>query len=242
MYCVFSDVHSNFEALEEVLSAATGEGAERFLFLGDAVGYGPDPGKCAGRIKEISEIALAGNHDMAVTGRLEPAWFNPPAYKAITWTKEHLEPGLLSWLGLLEPARTYEEILLAHGSPRNPAEEYLLDSQQAAANFLAGRFRLCLVGHSHLPLIFESGRDSVKMSVPEHGTRLNLLPENRYIVNPGSAGQPRDGNAKAAYALYDPVGMTIEFRRVAYPLRVTQEKMKKAGLPAELAERLSRGV
>lgn len=246
MYCVFADVHSNLEALEAVLEAARKQGAERFLFLGDMVGYGPDPNACTRLVRDISDAAVCGNHDLAAVGRQDISWFNSIAQKAIRWTTSQLDPDAREYIESLPSELLIDSLLLAHGSPLDPIREYLLDPWAAAASFHDRTFEICLVGHSHSPLIFElesreEGPGEVALSEPAPGDILEMKPGNRYIINPGGVGQPRDGNPQAAFGMYDPDDHSFRFGRVAYPLEVTQAKMKQAGLPAQLIERLSRG-
>lgn len=246
MYCVFADVHANLEALEAVLGAARDEGVDSFLFLGDVVGYGPDPNSCTRLVREVSDAAVCGNHDLAAIGRQDINWFNPVAQKAIRWTSSRLEPDVVEYIDSLPSELLVDSLLLTHGSPLDPIHEYLLDPWAAAASFHDRSFEIGFVGHSHIPLIFrldpgEGEPGEVTMSEPEPGSTLNLEEGNRYIINPGGVGQPRDGNPQAAFGLYDPGTMTLQFRRIAYPVEETQRKMEAAGLPRQLIERLSRG-
>ncbi len=247
MYCVLADIHGNLEALEAVLTAAREAGAGRFLSLGDTVGYGPDPNACTRLVRERCDAALAGNHDLAAVGREDIGWFNEVASAAIHWTAAELEPDLATYLDSLPSELTRDSLLLAHGSPLDPVREYVTDAWSASMNFRDRQFDLCFVGHAHYPLVFSLDRcgedpGEVQLGEPGGGAVIDLLPGSRYIINPGAVGQPRDGNPQAAFALYDPGARRVEFRRVSYPLEVTQEKIRQAGLPLQLAERLSRGT
>ncbi len=242
MYCILTDVHANLAALEAVMAAASSAGVQRYLFLGDAVGYGPDPNDCVRRIKSIATAAIAGNHDRAVIDKLDVSWFNEDARRAIEWTASQLEPALADYLESLPVKLVHDSILLVHGSPRDPVEEYVQDTWTAAANFHSEDFSLCYIGHSHIPVIFEQNpAGDVSMAEPVDGTILEFKPGHRYIINVGSVGQPRDRNPDAAFGIYDPDAGVIWFLRVAYPFEETQERMRKAGLPLPLADRLSFG-
>ncbi len=242
MYGVISDIHANLEALEAVLADAHMAGADHLLCLGDLVGYGPDPNRCVSLVRGTADAVIAGNHDLAAAGRLDISWFNGAARRAIFWTAARLEPDISSYIASLPLEHRFGGTLMVHGSPRDPLEEYLLDSVAARSNFDSGDFHLCLVGHSHRPLAFMQAADGeVTMMEPGVDTLLELRDSHRYIVNAGSVGQPRDRNPAAAYCLYDPEGKVIAFRRTAYAIERTQEKMRAAGLPRSLIDRLGGG-
>jgi diadenosine tetraphosphatase ApaH/serine/threonine PP2A family protein phosphatase len=241
-YAVISDVHGNLEALEAVLADIERERPDGCICLGDVVGYGPDPNDCAARVRSLDGPAVAGNHDRAAAGALDTRWFNPLARAAIDWTIGVLTQETRRWLADLPERYEAPEFLGVHGSPRDPVEEYILDLPTSLAIFSAHRFSLCLVGHSHVPGVFvldAGGRVSAHPLLP--GESLSLDGASRYIVNVGSVGQPRDGDPRAAYLLLDTGARTAVLRRLPYAVRVTQRKMRGAGLPARLAQRLAVG-
>lgn len=242
-YLIISDIHSNMPALEAVL-----RDAPRFdavVCLGDIVGYGPDPNACVDRLRELDPICLAGNHDWGAIGRADLTIFNREARHALIWTQEELTASRLEFLRSLSPRQWLQDdaILLSHGSPTDPVWEYLVDVSSALHNFLEVAFGIALVGHSHLPLVLEWREDErrVLSHREELGTHLRLDPARRFILNPGSVGQPRDGDPRASYALLDTDQMTWCFRRVEYPVEITQERMRAKLLPQRLIDRLEIG-
>ena len=241
-HAVFSDVHGNLEALEVVLADAGQRRPERYLCLGDVVGYGPNPNECAARIRALGGAVVAGNHDLAAAGLLDTSAFSPLARAGIEWTKEILSDETRGFLAAL-PLRVEDPAFLAvHGSPRDPIEEYILDLPTALAVFSEYAFSLCLVGHSHVPGAFVLEADGTvnERSLPvSEAARLRRT--SRYIINVGSVGQPRDGDPRAAYLLLDTSARTVALHRLRYPWEVTQKKMTAGGLPAPLAIRLGLG-
>lgn len=239
---IISDIHANLAALEAVLDDARGEWDE-IWFLGDLLGYGPDPNACGALLREQKPIVLTGNHDWAVLGKLDITTFNIQARQAIEWTQGVLDEELRDFL-LAQPARLMREpFLLAHASPRQPVWEYILDSGIAAANFeqMDASTPIALVGHTHVPVLYSTtGTGGVRMAPPVYGEAISLV-GSRFIVNPGSVGQPRDGDPRAAYALLDTEDLAWEYRRVAYPIGETQQRMREEGLPERLAVRLEYG-
>ncbi|MCS6908483.1 MAG: metallophosphoesterase family protein [Anaerolineales bacterium] len=237
---VISDVHANLTALEEVLADA-GE-VDGVWCLGDLVGYGPDPNECIERIRRLPNLTcVLGNHDAAVLGRLEFEVFNQDARSALQWTQETLSEASWRFLKSLPERVVIGEVTLVHGSPRQPVWEYLLDLQTVHDNFRFFDTPFCFVGHTHLPTIFHRGALDI---FPFAGylppnQAIQLTP--REIVNPGSVGQPRDRDPRAAYALYDTETRVFEHRRVTYDIAAVQERMRKARLPLRHIERLSLG-
>lgn len=237
---VISDIHANLAALETVLADAAGQ-FDRIWCLGDLIGYGPDPNECVALLREYDHISLSGNHDWAVLEKLPIAEFNPEAQYAIRWTQEALSADTRAYLDALPAKMEVGQFTLAHASPRQPIWEYILQASTAAANFAHFATPYCLVGHTHTPAVFEYVDDrTVNGYAPVYSQPL-LLDENRYIINPGSVGQPRDADERAAYAMLDLEEMTWEFRRVAYPVEDTQSKMRQVGMPHRLVTRLSYG-
>lgn len=241
---VISDVHANLEALEAVLADAGQRGYDEVWFLGDAVGYGPDPNACVERLRALQpRVWLAGNHDWAALGRLDLAAFNPEARLATEWTQAQLLPEVRALLEGFSPRMDDLEqgLTWVHGSPKHPVWEYILDSSVAAAGFEAFRTDLCCFGHTHVPMLYAEGLDGVERCRPAPGQPLNLEAGTRYLLNPGSVGQPRDGDPRAAYALVDLDARKATIHRVDYPIERVQEKILAADLPPRLALRLGFG-
>lgn len=237
---VLSDIHANLAALNRVLDEA-GD-VDVIWCLGDVVGYGPEPNACVDRLRELRpEYWLAGNHDWAALGKLDISDFNPMARLAALWTRQQLTPENIAFLETL-PARTRasEKFTLAHGSPRHPIWEYIMDVRTAAVNFAHFDTPYCLVGHTHIPAIYR--QHSGRVDVPAYilGDPIKLG-DSRLIINPGGVGQPRDGDPRASYLLLDTEVLAVTYYRVAYPIQETQAKMSEAGLPARLIVRLAYG-
>ncbi len=238
---VFSDIHGNLTALEAVLEAA-GE-VDAYWFLGDLVGYGPDPEACVQRVRSLPNLlCLQGNHDAAITGLLEIGFFNAEARRSLEWTRHQLSADALAFLRACPPQRvlTSEGITLVHGSPRRPLEEYLLTPSAAKRALRYLETPLAFVGHSHLPLAFVERHGRVRHLVGQPGATFTPQDE-RVILNPGSVGQPRDGDPRAAYALWDTATHTWIWQRVAYDIGAVQRRMEAAGLPSFHIYRLSLG-
>jgi predicted phosphodiesterase len=238
-YAIISDVHANLEALNAVLKKIEKAKVDRLLFLGDSVGYGPDPNECIERLQEKAKILLAGNHDWAAAGMSDITYFNPLARIAIEWTNELLSEKNIEFLQILPLTEELKDdnIFLVHATPKEPEEwHYLSYEHDARLNFNYFKENICFLGHSHVPFIVER---SPKGKIKFHYDRAEIKEKNRYIVNVGSVGQPRDGNPDAAYVLLRE--NSIEIRRVSYDIVLTQRKMRKAGLPEDLIERLSIG-
>lgn len=236
---VISDIHANLTALEAVL-ADSGE-VDGVWCLGDLVGYGPDPEECVTRIRNLPNlVCLLGNHDVAVMGKLDMEAFNREANLSVNWTRENLSAASLFFFQSLTTRVETMGVTLSHGSPRNPIWEYLLDLNTVLTNFSFFRTKICLVGHTHIPILYShNGNGSVDWSVPQPGTPLII--KGRAILNPGSVGQPRDRDPRAAYAIFTPEESKWEPRRVAYDVAAVHERIKAAGLPQRHATRLIDG-
>ncbi len=236
-YAILADIHSNLEALQAVLEHAAGQGdfAEVWC-LGDIVGYGPDPTPCLESLRRYPYVAVAGNHDWAATGKVRIDDFNPDAAAAVQWTGQHLSQEDIRYLEDLPLQVVREDFTLVHGSPRQPIWEYLFSAVEAADNFPLFATPYCLVGHSHVPLLFRQGKGA------ESFPPSLSLGEERLIINPGGVGQPRDGDPRASYAIYDSDSRTLRRFRVPYDLELTQRKMMEQGLPLKLAVRLGLGL
>jgi predicted phosphodiesterase len=240
---VLSDIHANLPALEAV--AADLPSVDEVWVLGDIVGYGPQPNEVIAALQAMGARSVMGNHDGAAIGTVDPSDFNPEARAAIEWTAGVLDDNSRAYIAALPEVRTAGDITAVHGSPRDPIWEYITGPGVAAANFEAYTTRLCLFGHTHLPVAFRAVDGGVvDASIGLPGTAARVGPE-RAMLNPGSVGQPRDGLRDAAYAVLElngaPKDDSFEFRRVAYDVDRTQRLMRDAGLPARLVERLSYG-
>jgi len=239
---VFSDVHGNLEALNAVLGAMEQDGAERIWCLGDIVGYGANPNECAERVRATAEAVVLGNHDAACAGAEPAEHFNPQARDAVQWTSRHLTDASRAWLRELPLTITHGDILLVHASPDDPAGWHYIHPHMKQGDmiqaFAALTVRAAFVGHSHQPLILVHRERQYFRFLGDH---LYLEEGGRYLINVGSAGQPRDGNPQAAYALYDTLAGTVTLARVAYDVAAAQRKIREAGLPVALADRLESG-
>jgi diadenosine tetraphosphatase ApaH/serine/threonine PP2A family protein phosphatase len=238
---VLSDTHSNLVALDAVRAALPRH--DELWCLGDTIGYGPRPNECIAAVRDIASYVLTGNHDLASLGEISLDSFNPLARRANLWNNRQLQPELRAWLAE-RPAKLVPgpEATIAHASPRDPVWEYILDPLTAQENLAYFDTPICFVGHSHVPTIFgqhQHGRQDFRRGVP--GEVLELRPGSRYIINPGSVGQPRDGEPRAAYAVWDTEAQTVSFKRVAYDIAETQRQMREAELPELLAQRLAFG-
>jgi predicted phosphodiesterase len=237
---IISDIHANLAAMGAVLDDARGQW-EQIWCLGDLVGYGPDPNECVALLREHDHLALCGNHDWAVLGKLDVNSFHDEAQKAIYWTRDQISEETRLYLDGLEADMLLEPFTLAHASPRHPVWEYILDRSTAVANLPYLNTAYCLVGHTHAAVTFEEvAPEQVEIHLPTYGQAMSLG-ANRLILNPGSVGQPRDSDPRAAYALLDNDKMTWEFRRVGYAIEETQARMRRQGLPPRLVARLEYG-
>jgi len=237
---VLADIHANLEALNAVLADA-GQ-FDVIWSLGDIVGYGADPNQTIARLDEYEHVAIAGNHDWAVLGKIDLADFNVDARRSNLWTREQLTPASRAYLEALPETRVEGDFTLAHGSPRSPVWEYLITAGEAEASFSHYDTTVCLVGHTHVPVIFRHSADGsqcVAVLAPER--TLVRLDEVRCIINPGGVGQPRDGDPRASYLLLDTESMVFEYRRIQYEVAETQRKMRAAGLPMRNSVRLVAG-
>jgi predicted phosphodiesterase len=237
---VISDIHGNRQAFEAVLGAIDAETVDEIWCLGDLVGYGADPDACVEMAFDRCELILAGNHDLAVTGALSLEEFSPGAAAAARWTQEAISARNLEALRPLPPQDLEHDVGLFHASPRDPIWEYVLSTLQAELCLDAQSHRVCLVGHSHVALAFARRGDSVAGTACPEGSRADLG-EGKWIINPGSVGQPRDADPRAAWMLLDLENWTASWRRVEYDIAGAQAAIHAAGLPQALAERLGYG-
>lgn len=237
---IISDIHANLTALEAVLEDA--RDIDATWCLGDIIGYGPDPNPCVARIRNLPNlVCILGNHDAAALRRIDTGSFNPEARLALHWTRSQLSQTNQDFLTQLPEKIVLGDVTLTHGSPRHPVWEYLLDSRTAAFNFEHFETDFCLVGHTHLPVIYtyQEGDESARLVAPETGEPLVL--QSRAILNPGSVGQPRDRDPRASYLVYDDEARTWTYHRVAYDIQDVQERMREAGLPERHINRLEAG-
>ena len=237
---VLSDVHANLHALEAVLAEVDAGGFDAVWFLGDLVGYGPRPNECAALLRERAAICLAGNHDLVVLGKISISAFSGDAAAAALWTQTVLDDDVRSFLAAREPRAAAPGVELFHASPRDPVWEYVLSDDAAAAAFALTEASLVLVGHSHIALELSNGDDLRGQPAPA-GTQLELG-RLRRLLNPGSVGQPRDGDPRAAWLEIDIDARGATFRRTDYPVGQTQDEMRERGLPEALAARLAFGI
>jgi diadenosine tetraphosphatase ApaH/serine/threonine PP2A family protein phosphatase len=237
---VLSDVHSNLHALEAVLAEVDAAGVDEVWCLGDVVGYGPRPNECVALLHERATICLAGNHDLVVLGKIPLFAFAGEAAEAATWTRGVLTDDARAFLDTLAPRAAAAGAELFHGSPRDPVWDYVLSDDAARSSFAATSSPLVLVGHSHVALEISDG-ERLRGDKAAAGTRLELGAVRR-ILNPGSVGQPRDGDPRAAWLEIDNESGWATFRRTEYPVERTQAEMREAGLPEALAARLESGV
>jgi predicted phosphodiesterase len=240
---ILSDIHANLTALEAVVEDAAGR-YEAVWCLGDTVGYGPEPDACVARVRSLAAETVIGNHDWAALGLMDVEDFNPEARRAVMWTREHLSQESLDWLkGLPSKPVEREGYTLTHASPRDPIWEYVLYPGVASENFSHFATPFCLVGHTHVPAlhVVAGSESKARPMQPTSNQPMSLREGWRAILNPGSVGQPRDNDRRAAYALLDTDEAVWEPRRVDYNVEVTQKRMRDAGLPERLINRLAFG-
>jgi predicted phosphodiesterase len=246
---ILSDIHSNLPALEAVLDDAEGSGVEELWCLGDVVGYGAQPDECARLVAERCGLCLVGNHDLAVLGELDISAFSPAAAAAVRWTRDVAEPETMDFLRGLEPSDESRVVALYHASPRDPVWEYVLWPDQAAECIGVQAARVSLIGHSHVALFFVMPENSASQDPPDElldaargaqasaGTRLDLS-DGRWLVNPGSVGQPRDGDPRAAWLELDTDAWEATYHRVDYEIDRAADAIAATDLPENLARRL----
>jgi predicted phosphodiesterase len=238
---VIADIHANYTAFETVLKHAKGDW-DYVWCLGDVVGYGPDPNECVDRLRELPHLCLAGNHDWAALERLDISTFNPNARHAVTWTRDQLTDDNMRWLKALPVTFVIGPYTLVHASPREPIWEYILEPLVAALNFPHFETPYCFVGHTHQPVIYElvNNAGETEANRPEYDI-FKSLNTTRKIINPGSVGQPRDADPRAAYGILDFGKKTFQHRRIEYNIADVQKRMRDYKLPDQLAVRLEHG-
>lgn len=248
-YAVLSDIHSNVEALAAVLERLATERIDRYLCLGDAIGYGADPVACLTRLQQCQAVMVAGNHELGCLGTLELEWFHETARAALVWTREQLSFTDLDWLRRLPLTATEDPFTLVHATLRHPRRfEYIVDLAHAVETLAICPTPMCLTGHTHVPLFIEydvasrrlgrvvtDARELAEVSWNEEQGR------HRYLLNPGSVGQPRDGDPRASCAIIDTQRHAVSMHRITYDIATAQRKIRAANLPGFLADRLALG-
>jgi predicted phosphodiesterase len=237
---VVSDIHANLAALEAVLAAIDADAPDELWCLGDLVGYGPSPNECCSVVAERAAICLAGNHDLAVCGAIDLDDFSGDAGAAARWTREVLDADAMSFLRGLEPSGSAHGVALFHGSARDPVWEYVLSDEAAEATIERAGAPVVLVGHSHAALVAAERDGKIVGGLAVGGTEIDLS-AGSLLLNPGSVGQPRDGDPRAAYLVLDLDARTASFRRVEYDVARTQREIRALRLPDALAARLATG-
>ena len=238
---ILSDIHGNRHAFEAVLADAEASGAEEMWCLGDLVGYGAEPDACVELAREHAAVCLAGNHDLAVTGEIELDEFSRGASLAAQWTREVIAPANLEFLSSLRPQGQEGPVGLYHASPRDPVWEYVLSTLLAELCLDRQDHRICLVGHSHVALSFVREEGELATGEPRReGSELDIA-AGEWLLNPGSVGQPRDGDPRASWLLLDLDGLTASFKRTEYDIAGAAGAIRAARLPDSLAERLEYG-
>jgi predicted phosphodiesterase len=244
-YLILSDIHANIDALDAVLQAVPEGTWDRVVVLGDLVGYGAEPNGVIDRVRALDPLAvIRGNHDKAACGIDDASSFNQVARAAALWTLDTLTDDNREYLRALPSGpRTIDEGLeICHGAPFDE-DHYIFDTDDALRSIETSARHLCLFGHTHLPVVFRFDGEMLDGFVPESHpqTRVPFDRECRYLVNPGSVGQPRDGDPRAAFAVYEPAGPALVLGRVEYSVEAAQRRIRAAGLPLSLANRLAMG-
>ncbi len=237
-YGLFSDIHGNLEALRVVLDALYKEDVDAYICTGDIVGYGANPRECLGLIKDLNPMAIAGNHDYGVVGLTDLSYFNPSAKEAVLWARNQLGEEDKKFLAGLKLIQNFPDFTLVHATLKAAGEwNYIFSTYEARQNFQLLTTSLLFVGHSHVPIVFE-GNGQYRYYFREV---VNLEEGRKYIINIGSVGQPRDGDPRASFAVYDTESQIVRVKRIEYDVTRAMRKIIEAGLPETLAWRLSRG-
>ena len=244
-YLILSDIHANLDALDAVLAAIPSGAYDRVVVLGDLVGYGAEPNAVIDRVRDLDPVlVLRGNHDKAACGLEDASNFNQVARAAASWTFEALTDANRQYLRDLPqgPLQLDQHTEVCHGAPFDE-DHYIFDPEDAVRAIDTIQHQLCLFGHTHLPVVFKRDGETLDGFVPDGDieNRFTLAPGSKYLVNPGSVGQPRDGDPRAAFAIYDSDGPELTLRRLDYPIDAAQRRILNAGLPASLANRLAIG-
>ena len=237
-YAILGDIHANLHALETVLEDAEKEGVKKFVCIGDLIGYNAFPSECLERIRALGAPTVMGNHDYYGSREDDLVGFHPMAADVITWTRNQLTDEQKEWLRALPYSTRVETFSVVHSTLDNPHKwGYVLDRYDAESNFNYQTTSVCFYGHTHIPIAFEKG-DEIRSGLY---SKIKIKVGRKYFINVGSVGQPRDGDPRAAYAIYDMMNNTIELKRLEYDLPAAQEKILEAGLPNKVAARLATG-
>ncbi len=239
-YAILGDIHANLEALNAVLARALAFGVEKFICMGDIVGYNANPTECIELVRQLEPVAvLRGNHDEYASSDNELVGFNPQAAGAVEWTREQLSQAHKQWLAELPMQVTLDpRVTMVHATLDMPGKwGYIFDKWQAEASFNYQRTQICFFGHTHVPIAFTKFDQITSMNF----TEVELQPAHKYLINVGSVGQPRDGDPRAALAIYDTDERKVQLHRVEYDIATCQDKILRAGLPERCATRLESG-
>ena len=238
-YGIISDIHGNLEALDVAVRHLEAMGVDQFVCLGDVVGYGADPNGCMNIVCGLTDMVVAGNHDHAAIGLTDLEHFNQYAKEAALWTARTLDPAHREYIETLPFVLSMEQAMGVHATPYEPQRwAYLMTHYQFLASFGHFTEKVCFIGHSHQPVVYEKGESS---HGPRNDAKVSLVDGSRYIVNVGSVGQPRDNDSRLCCCIYDSGKMTVELVRLEYNVGQAQEKIRQAGLPEFLAQRLAYG-
>lgn len=238
-YAILGDIHSNWEALSAVLDDAEREGVDTYVCVGDLVGYNPDPARCLDRLRGLACVSVRGNHDHYCAGRAGKRALASHAAIAVDWTRRRLSREQIAYLGDLQMTARCGDFTVVHNTLHISADwEYVFTERDAEESMRNQLDAVCFHGHTHLPVVFEQTGRVVRRAY----RKLKLKSGRKYFINVGSVGQPRDRDPRAAYVIYDTAAAEIELRRIAYDVKVTQSKIREAGLPEWLAFRLGFGM
>lgn len=237
-FAILGDIHANLEALDAVLADAASQGATHHVCIGDVVGYNANPHECVERVRSLDCPVVKGNHDEEASADTEIVGLNPLALAALLWTREHLSDDDKKWLRELRLVRQVRDFTIVHATLDTPGSwAYVLNKFDAMASFSYQFTQVCFFGHTHTPRFYVKGLTVTA----EPGPTMTIEPGRKYFINVGSVGQPRDGDWRPAYALYDLATATVTIRRVDYDITTAQQKIRDAGLPPQLADRLAVG-
>jgi len=244
LHAVISDIHSNYEALKEVLEFLKGRNINNYIICGDIIGYGPQPIECINAVRELGDKAkiVLGNHDAVIISRMDIKWFNDYAKKSIEMTMHKIDPDMVSWFSNIPEKIEFGNILLVHGSPRSPLKEYLLSEIQYRNNLENLSSNIVFYGHTHIPMYFckdENGKNIGDFIKPF--AKIKIRENSMFFINPGSVGQPRDGNPMASFGIFDDEKMIFELIRMEYDVKKVQELMKEMNMPHLLIDRIQMG-
>ena len=238
-YGIFSDIHSNLEALKGVLEAYKKEQVDRLLCVGDIVGYGANPKECIDIIRDQNITSVAGNHDWGVTDKFSIDYFNPYAKEAVVWTRKAIDMEDSTYLNNLNLIFDDDDFCLVHGALSSPDSfSYIFSLSEANLSFKHMQASVCFIGHTHVPITFEKEKENISYT---KSYDIDIDPDKKYIINVGSVGQPRDNNPDACFSIYDTVEKNVKIKRISYDIKKAQRKIIEFGLPSFLAMRLGIG-